>query len=81
MMERRMEQQRADHAAELERVRDELERSRLETDRAHDDADRQRQQVNLMFDQMKDLADRLERLHCERAAELARPWWRRLWGR
>jgi hypothetical protein len=34
-----------------------------------------------MFDQVRDLADRLDRLHRERAAELARPWWHRLMGR
>jgi hypothetical protein len=28
-----------------------------------------------MFDQVKDLADRLDQLHRERAADLARPWW------
>jgi hypothetical protein len=34
-----------------------------------------------MFDQVKDLADRLDRLHRDRAADLARSWWQRLWGR
>jgi len=71
----------AAHTAELERVRNELERARTETDRARDDADRQREHVNAMFDQVKDLADRLDRLHRERAADLARSWWRKLWGR
>jgi uncharacterized protein YhaN len=71
----------AAHAAELERVRDELERARTETDRARDDADRQREHVNAMFDKVKDLADRLDRVHRERQAEMARPWWRRLTGR
>ena len=57
---------RCRYVAELERVRD--------------DADRQREHANAMFDQVKDLADRLDRLHRERAADLARPWWRRLLG-
>ena len=68
------------HTAELERIRDELERSRLDADRWREDAERERQHSRDLFDQVKDLADRLDRLHRERAADLARPWWRRLWG-
>jgi hypothetical protein len=70
----------AAHTAELERIRDELERSRLDADRWREDAERERQHSRDLFDQVKDLADRLDRLHHERAADLARPWWRRLWG-
>jgi hypothetical protein len=62
-----------------------------ELERVHDDADRQREHTNAMFDQVKDLADRLDRLHRERQAEVdrlraeleraRRSWWRRLVGR
>ena len=70
----------AAHTAELERIRDELERSRLDANRWREGAERERQHSRDLFDQVKDLADRLDRLHHERAADLARPWWRRLWG-
>jgi hypothetical protein len=68
------------HAAELERIRDELERSRLDADRWREDAERERQHSRALSEHGVDLADRLDRLHRDRAADLARPWWRRLWG-
>jgi hypothetical protein len=72
--------QRADHAAELERIRNELDQSRLDADRWREDAEHERQHSRALFEHSVDLADRLDRLHRERAADLARPWWRRLWG-
>jgi hypothetical protein len=75
--DRQTDQLRADHKAEIDRMQAahaaELERARLDVDRAHDDA-------KVMIEQMKDLTDRLDRLHRDRAADLARPWWRKLWG-
>jgi hypothetical protein len=70
----------AAHAAELERIRDELERSRLDADRWREDAERERQHSRALSEHGVDLANRLDRLHRERVADLARPWWRRLWG-
>ena len=64
-----LDRQRVDHAAELERVR-------LETDRAHNDADRQPEHANAMLKQVKDLVDRVNRLHDE-LEQARRPWWLR----
>jgi hypothetical protein len=83
-VERLMAQQRNDHAAELERLREELERARMDADRARELAERERNHVTTMSDQVKDLADRLDRLHREHRAELEQarqPWWHRLIGR
>ena len=83
-VERLMAQQRTDHAAELERLREELERARMDADRARELAERERNHVTTMSDQVKDLADRLDRLHREHRAELEQarqPWWRWLIGR
>jgi chromosome segregation ATPase len=88
-----IDRQQTDHGAELDRLRDELKRARLDIDRAREDLDRERQHSHAMFDQLKDMADRVDRLHREHAtgqmelgrlrAELEqarRPWWRRLIG-
>jgi hypothetical protein len=75
--DRQTDQLRADQKAEIDRLQAvhaaELERARMDMDRARDDA-------KLIIEQVKDLTDRLDRLHRDRAADLARPWWRRLWG-
>jgi molecular chaperone DnaK (HSP70) len=57
---------RADHRAELERLKEDVERTRLEADRWRDDADREREHVRAMFDQLKAMADQLAQLHRER---------------
>ncbi len=49
--------------------------------RWHDEAGRERDNAHTLFEHGMDLSNRLERLNRELAAELARPWWRRLWGR
>ena len=44
------------------------------------DVDRARDDTKLIIEQVKGLTDRLDRLHRDRVADLARPWWRRLRG-
>jgi excisionase family DNA binding protein len=83
-----LEQQRADHVAERERLNLEIDRGRLNVERIRGELDRER-------DHARDLADRLDMAHREHGneaaqlrqqidglrTELARPWWRRLIGR
>ena len=68
-----------DHAAELERVRDELERSRQDAGLWREETDRERARIaNLQAD-----TEHTEREMARLQAELEqarRPWWRRLWG-
>jgi hypothetical protein len=72
------EQDRVDYAAELQRIRDELERERLEVNHWRSATEHERERAHALFLHDKDLSDRLDRLHRERAAELARRWWHRL---
>jgi chromosome segregation ATPase len=70
----------ADHAAELERVRDQLDRARQDAGLWRDEADRERARIaNLQAD-----AEHTEQEMARLRAELERArrrWWRRLVGR
>jgi hypothetical protein len=44
-------------------------------------SDAQADNAHALFDQLREMTDRLDRLHQEHRAELKRPWWRRLIGR
>jgi outer membrane murein-binding lipoprotein Lpp len=90
-LERLLVQQREGHTAEVDRLREDLEHARQDVNQWRDDANRERQRANVMFDQIKDLTDRLDQLHQDRQADIdrlrtaledaRRPWWRRLTGR
>ncbi len=86
-----LDRQRADHQAEvtrllaqLDRQHEEFARAIREADRWRDDAERERGRADAMFDQVKDLVDRLAHAEAERARAVTeldrarRPWWRRL---
>jgi hypothetical protein len=80
------DRQRADHAAELEQVRDELERSRQDAGLWREETDRERARIaNMQTDsehterEMVQLRAELTRLRAE-LKQARRPWWRRLWG-
>lgn len=82
-----LDQQRADHVAERNRLK-------LEIDRATVDAERIRRELDRERDHARDLAGRLDTVHrahgdetarlrqeiAELKTKLARPWWRRLIG-
>jgi len=85
------ERQHADHQAEvtrlldqIDRQREEIERARLEAERAREDAEHERGHTHTLFNQVKDLADRLAHAEAERAravtelAQARQSWWRRL---
>ena len=90
-LERLLVQQREDHTDEVDQLRKDLEHARQDVSQWRDDANRERQRANVMFDQIKDLTDRLDQLHRDRQADIdrlrtaledaRRPWWRRLIGR
>ena len=73
------DRQRADHAAELERVQDELDRARQDAGLWREEADRERvRSANLQAD-----TEHTEREMVQLRTELdqaRRPWWRRLLG-
>jgi len=77
---RTLVERHADHAAELEQVRDELDRTRQDAGLWRDEADRERARIaNLQAD-----AEHTEREMARLRAELEqarRPWWRQLLGR
>jgi chromosome segregation ATPase len=70
----------ADHATELERVRDELDRARQDAGLWREETDRERARIaNLQAD-----TEHIEREMARLKAELEqarRPWWRRVIGR
>jgi hypothetical protein len=86
-LKQQLEQQRTDHQAERERLNREVDRAQAELDRLRDELEREREHG-------RDLAGRLDTAHRDRGGEaarlrqeidairteLARPWWRRLWG-
>jgi chromosome segregation ATPase len=89
-----LDRQHADHQAEvtrlldqIDRQREEIERARLEAERAQKDAEHERGHTHTLFNQVKDLADRLAHVEAERAravtelAQARQSWWRRLIGR
>jgi chromosome segregation ATPase len=89
-----LDRQHADHQAEvtrlldqIDRQREEIERARLEASRAREDAEHERGHTHTLFNQVKDLADRLAHAEAERAravtelAQARQSWWRRLIGR
>jgi chromosome segregation ATPase len=89
-----LDHQQADHQAEItrlldqiERQREEIDRARLEADRARKDAERERGHTHTLFNQVKDLADRLAHAEAERARAVTelvharQSWWRRMIGR
>jgi chromosome segregation ATPase len=89
-----LDRQHADHQAEvtrlldqIDRQREEIERARLEASRAREDAEHERGHTHTLFNQVKDLADRLAHVEAERArvvtelAQARQSWWRRLIGR
>jgi chromosome segregation ATPase len=89
-----LDRQHADHQAEvtrlldqIDRQREEIERARLEASRAREDAEYERGHTHTLFNQVKDLADRLAHAEAERAravtelAQARQSWWRRLIGR
>ena len=83
-----LEQQRADHVAERDRLNLEIDRGQLNVEQIRGELGRER-------DHARDLASRLDTAHRDIATrrhgygrksttlrtELARPWWRRLIGR
>jgi DNA repair exonuclease SbcCD ATPase subunit len=86
-----LDRQHADHQAEvtrlldqIDRQREEIERARLEASRAREDAEYERGHTHTLFNQVKDLADRLAHAEAERAravtelAQARQSWWRRL---
>jgi chromosome segregation ATPase len=86
-----LDRQHADHQAEVTRLldqidhqREEIERARLEASRAREDAEYERGHTHTLFNQVKDLADRLAHAEAERAravtelAQARQSWWRRL---
>jgi hypothetical protein len=75
-----LDRQRTDHAAELELLRDDIEHARLEADRWRETAERERDNAHALFDQLREMTQRLDQLYQEHRAELKRPWWRRLIG-
>jgi len=83
-LERLMSQQRADHATELERLRDDVDRARLDAARWHALADRERDTMHALLDQITEMAEgrareaaEVVRLRAE-LEQVQRPWWRRL---
>jgi chromosome segregation ATPase len=89
-----LDRQHADHQAEVtrlidqtERQREEVSRARLEVDRAREDAKREREHTHALFNQVKDLADRLAHAEAERARAVTeleharQSWWKRMLGR
>jgi hypothetical protein len=90
-LERLLVQQREDHTDEVDQLRKDLEHARQDISQWRDDANRERQRANVMFDQIKDLPDKLDQLHRDRQIDIdrlrtaledaRRPWWRRLIGR
>jgi chromosome segregation ATPase len=89
-----LDRQHADHQAEvtrlldqIDRQREEIERAHLEAERARKDAEHERGHTHTLFNQVKDLADRLAHAEAERAravtelAQARQSWWRRLIGR
>jgi predicted nucleic acid-binding Zn-ribbon protein len=69
---------------QIDRQREEIERARLEASRAREDAEHERGHTHTLFNQVKDLADRLAHVEAERArvvtelAQARQSWWRRL---
>jgi hypothetical protein len=76
-----LDRQRTDHAAEVKSLRDDIARARLDADRWRETAEQERDNAHALFDQLREMTDRLDRLHQEPRAELKRPWWRRRIGR
>jgi hypothetical protein len=89
-----LDRQHADHQAEVtrlidqaERQREEVSRARLEVDRAREDAKREREHTHALFNQVKDLADRLAHAEAGRARAVTelehvrQSWWKRMLGR
>jgi hypothetical protein len=91
MLERLLVQQRDDHTADVDRLRDDLDRARRDADQWRDNSNREHQRADVLFDQVKDLTERLDQLHRDRQTDVdrlrvalenaRRPWWRRLTGR
>jgi len=90
-LERLLVQQRNDHTADVDRLRDDLDCARRDADQWRDNSNREHQRADVLFDQVKDLTERLDQLHRDRQADVnrlrtaledaRRPWWRRLTGR
>ena len=68
----------ADHAIELERVRDQLDRARQDAGLWRDEIDRERARIASLQADAEHTEREMARLRTK--LEQARPWWRRLWG-
>jgi chromosome segregation ATPase len=79
MADRQNDQVRADHAAELEQVRDELDRARQDAGLWREEADRERSRIANMQADTEHIEREMARLQAE-LEQARRPWWRRLWG-
>jgi DNA repair exonuclease SbcCD ATPase subunit len=77
---RTLTEKHADHAAELEQVRDELERSRQDAGLWREETDRERARIANLQADAEHTEREMTRLQME-LEQARRPWWRRLVGR